>query len=170
MLFIVAHAPITTHEARHFFDALQWERRGAQWLHCNGHQFHRVIICRYSIGAEFSTTAAPVNNRPFISLAYPHGNRLHMPAAIGSSVAWFLINMQAAQTIRAMISVTGSGVFRGHQPPTYLAHKAIVAGMGFIISFLVQFFLIFSVQGIVLLKVIIHTFGEVWSVLRKPPG
>lgn len=44
------HLSFTAHKSRHFFNFFQWERRLGKRLHCNRHQFHRVVVCCYAIG------------------------------------------------------------------------------------------------------------------------
>ena len=87
-----------------------------------------------------------MDDRPVAALAHPHSYRLHDAAAIGGSVAGLDVHVEAAQAIVAMVAVIRASAFRGHQPPADLAGEAVIAGVGFEITFFVEFTLVFAVH------------------------
>lgn len=42
---------VAAHEAGHFFDALEGERRAGYGLHGKRHKFHGIVVCRDAVGA-----------------------------------------------------------------------------------------------------------------------
>ena len=55
--------------------------------------------------------------------------------------------MQAVQAVGTMVAMVAAGSVGSYHPATDLAGKAVVAGMGSIISFFVLFSFVFSVHN-----------------------
>ena len=90
-----AHGSAPRHEFGHFLDTFQWERRGAQGFHGDGHQFHRVVVCGYTVGTELSTAAATMDNGPFAILPDPHRYRFHDASTVRGAVPRLCVHVEA---------------------------------------------------------------------------
>ena len=84
---------------------------------------------------------------PLAVFSHPDGNRLHDSTAAGRSVTWLLIDVQAVQAVGTMVAMVAAGSVGSYHPAADLAGKAVVAGMGSIISFFVLFSFVFSVHN-----------------------
>lgn len=131
----------------HSFQPVQREWRLCHRFHGDGHQFERIIICGNPIGRKLATLAAAVDDSPLAVFSHPDGNRLHDSAAAGCSVTRLLVDVQAVQAVGTMVAVVAAGSRGSHHPAADLAGKAVVAGMGAIISFFVLFSFVFSVHN-----------------------
>ena len=80
------HLSVSAHQGSHFLYSFQWKRRLRQRLHCNGHQFHGVIICGYAVGTQMSASAAAVYDCPLSVFSDPHAHGIHNAAAVCLSV------------------------------------------------------------------------------------
>ena len=59
------HATVAAHESGHFLNAFQRKGRLAQGLHGDGHQLHRVVVRRHTVGTESAAALAAVDDGPF---------------------------------------------------------------------------------------------------------
>ena len=86
---------------------------------------------------------------PPISAAFAHPNchRFHQSAAGGCSVAGFLVNMQAAKAVRAMVAVGTACTRRNNDVAAVFAGEYFAAGVGFVISFFKALAFVFTVHG-----------------------
>lgn len=157
---IWCYAAIAAHQKRHFFNSLQWEGRCRQGTHGDGHQLHGVVVCGNTVRVEFAAATATVNDSPLAAFAGPNGHGFHHAATIRLPVARLVVHMQAAQAVCAVVAVLGACVFGRHQPVAHFAGEAIVAGVGFVVSFLICFSFVFSVQGVFLQKSVDAIFFE----------
>ena len=76
----------------------------------------------------------------------PDSHRFHNTAAGGRPVSRLLIYMKTAQAVRAVIAVAASCSCRNYRPPAVFAGKAVMAGMGFVVSFFIFLSLVFTVH------------------------
>ena len=105
---------------------------------------------KYSIQSFTTYLAAPsatVDDGPFAAFAYPNCHGFHQPAAGGCSVAGFLVNMQAAKTVRAMVAVGTACALRNNDAAAVFAGEHFAAGVCFVISFFKAFAFVFTVHG-----------------------
>ena len=58
------HATVAAHESGHFLNAFQRKGRLAQGLHGDGHQLHRVVVRRHTVGTESAAALAAVDDGP----------------------------------------------------------------------------------------------------------
>ena len=56
-----------------------------------------------------------MDDGPFASFAYPNGDGFHQASAVGAAVTGNLVQMDAEQAARAMVSVLGSGAAGGNK-------------------------------------------------------
>ena len=93
-----------------------------------------------------SSAAAPVDNRPLSAFAHPHRNRVHDSAAVGGTVARFVVHMEAGQAVRTVVPMVAPRVFGGDKPSADLAGESVQTGMGFIVAFFQLFPFVFAVH------------------------
>ena len=67
--------------------------------------------------------------------------------------------MKAGQAVGAMVAVVAPCILRGADPSADLAGKGIVAGVGLIVTFFKGLTFVFAIHGIVLLKLVHHSFS-----------
>lgn len=155
---------------RQLLHPLNGEGREGHWLHGDRHQLSGVVVCRHPVGGQRPAPAAAVDDGPFAAPAHPDRDRFHDAAAVRGPVSGFNIHMEAGQAVGAVVSVTAPRPLGGCQPTAHPAGEAVAAGMGFVITFFVLLTLVFSIQGIVLLKDMILLGGLGDGLCRKPPG
>jgi hypothetical protein len=51
-----------------------------------------------------------VDDRPLSAFSHPDSNRLHHASAIRFAVSWLYVQMNAMQTVRAMVAMLGSAI------------------------------------------------------------
>ena len=166
------HATVAAHESGHFLNAFQRKGRLAQGLHGDGHQLHRVVVRRHTVGTESAAALAAVDDGPFAVFSYPDGDGLHDTAAVRGTVAGLNVHVQAGKAIGAVVAVVAAGVLGSAKPVADLAGKAVVAGVGLVIAFFKGFPLVFAVHSSILLKICVGVLREEWRVLEfaRHPG
>ncbi len=137
---------ITAHKCRHFFDAFEWEWRLREWAHGNGHKFHWVVVSGDAVGTETAAATTAMDNGPFSVLAYPNADSVHDAAAVGSTVARFVVEVQTRKAVWAMIAVLRGGTAGDDRASAYFAGKTVVARVGLVIMFIVFFAFILSIH------------------------
>ena len=140
------HRSVPAHQCRHLTDTVKRERRFTKRLHCNGHQFHRVIIGCDPVGIQLPAAAAAMDNGPLAALPHPDRNGLHQSAAVRCPVAGLLVNVQAAQAIRAMVAVGTACPLGNHNASAVTAGDHLVAGVCFIITLFKCLAFIFTIH------------------------
>jgi hypothetical protein len=66
-----------------------------------------------------------VDDRPFPAFAHPYRDRLHEGAAIGFPVAGLDVEVDAAETVRAVVAVFGAAAIGRDSEPTVPADEAV---------------------------------------------
>lgn len=51
-----------------------------------------------------------MDDRPLTAFAHPDSDRFHYAAAVCFAVAWFDVQMNAVQAVRAMVSMLGAAI------------------------------------------------------------
>ena len=100
---------------RHFLDLLDGEGRIGQGLHGDGHELHGVVVGGHAVGGYPPADAAPVNDGPLPALADPHGDGLHLSAAVGLAVTRLDVQVKGGQAVGAVVAVVAAGASRYHQ-------------------------------------------------------
>ena len=131
---------------RKLLNPLHREGWFTEGLHGDSHKLYRVIVRRNTVGAQRSAPSATMDYRPFAVLSHPDRNSIHNTAAVGSAVARLDVQMQAGKAVRAMVAMIAARALRRDTPSADLAGEAVVAGMGFVLSFCVLFPFVFAIH------------------------
>src|SRR2546423_14956831 len=90
-------------EPRNCLSRVEWKRRLGQRLCGQSHHRPGTVVARDAIGAQHAAALAAMNNCPFAIRPHPDRNRLHAARADTAAITWRVVEMQAPQTMRAMI-------------------------------------------------------------------
>lgn len=126
----------------YFLHPLDGEGGISDGLHGDGHELHRIVVCRYAVGTHHCAAAAAVDDCPLAVLTDPYCHGFHQFPAVCLSVTGFYIQMQTVQAVGTMISVIGPSAAGRDEPSAVFACKAFFTGMGLIIAFFVFFLLL----------------------------
>jgi hypothetical protein len=87
-----------------------------------------------------------MNNGPFTLVANPDCHRLHDTTAICLPITGFNVQMQAVETIRAVVAMFTRCTFRNHKSTTIAAVKLFRASMGLVVALFKRFSFIFTIH------------------------
>ena len=86
----------------------------------------RIIVRRDAVRFDRSASSAPMNDRPFPSLADPHGNWLHDGTTTFLSIARSGIEMLTTKTERAMVPMLAAIIFGKDHLTTVTTTKRMI--------------------------------------------
>ena len=135
------------HRDRHIFNILLRNRRAAKRAHGKRHQLHGIVVGRRPVRADFSADGTSVNHRPFPVFSHPYADRLHPPMAAGFPVTRAVVQMNAVQAVRTVVSVAAACSCRDYRPAADLAGEGVRTWMCTEIPPVIFSFFIFSVHN-----------------------